>query len=141
MNVKIKRFCSNKCRQAYEDKERNKLRPADDQEFYVSRDMFTEKVSGYIYKITKKSTGEFYVGRTMYVPVFGRSQHLKTDRFPIENIIDYRFEVIEIVPQSENILEREKYHIQRCYKENPEKSLNIMCTANLNDEGATTDGK
>ena len=49
--------------------------------------------------------------------------------------VDYQFEVIEIVPQSENILEREKYHIQRCYKENPEKSLNIMCTANLETEG------
>ena len=135
-----KRFCSNKCKQVYEDRERSKLRPADDQEFYISRDMFTEKVSGYIYKITKKSTGEFYVGQTMYAPVFRWGQHLKTDRFPIEGIVDYQFEVIEIVPQSENILEREKYHIQRCYKENPEKSLNIMCTANLDDEGETTDG-
>ena len=55
------------CKQVYEDKERRKLRPADDQEFYISKDMFTEKVSGYIYKITKKSTGEFYVGQPMYV--------------------------------------------------------------------------
>lgn len=63
-------------------------------------------------------------------------QHLKTDRFPIKDIIDYQFEVIEIVPQSENILEREKFHIQRCYRENPEKSLNIMCTANLKEGDA-----
>ena len=132
-----KRFCSNKCKQVYENRERSKLRPADDQEFYISRDMFTEKVSGYIYKITKKSTGEFYVGQTMYAPVFRWGQHLKTDRFPIERIIDYQFEVIEIVPQSENILEREKYHIQRCYKENPEKSLNIMCTAKMREHNDT----
>ena len=59
---------------------------------------------------------------------------LKTERFPIKNITDYKFEVIEIVPKTENILEREKYYIQKFYKENPEKSLNIMCTANINTE-------
>ena len=135
-----KRFCSNKCKQVYEDRERRNLKPADDQEFYINRDMFTEQVAGYIYKITKKSTGEFYVGQTIYAPVFRWGQHLKTDRFPIKGIVDYQFEVIEIVPKTENILEREKYHIQRCYKENPEKSLNIMCTANLDSEGEITDG-
>lgn len=96
--------------------------------------MFTEDISGYIYKISKKSTGEFYIGQTMYAPVFRWGQHLKTERFPIENITDYKFEVIEIVPKTENILEREKYYIQKFYKENSEKSLNIMCTANLNPE-------
>lgn len=126
-----KRFCSNHCKQIYKDRELSKLRPADDQEFYITRDMFTEKVSGYIYKITKKSTGEFYVGQTMHAPVFRWGEHLKTDRFPIKDIVDYLFEVIEIVPKSENILEREKYHIQRCYKANPDKSLNIMCTKHL----------
>ena len=59
---------------------------------------------------------------------------MKTERFPIKNITDYKFEVIEIVPKTENILEREKYYIQKFYKENPEKSLNIMCTANINTE-------
>ena len=49
------------------------------------------------------------------------------ERFDIKNILDYQFEVIEVVPKSENILEREKYYIQKYYKENPEKSLNIMC--------------
>lgn len=96
--------------------------------------MFTEDISGYIYKISKKSTDEFYIGQTMYAPVFRWGQHLKTERFPIKNITDYKFEVIEIVPKTENILEREKYYIQKFYKENPEKSLNIMCTANLNPE-------
>ena len=123
-----KRFCSNKCMHAYEEQERKKLKPDDEQEFYIQRDMFTENVSGYIYKITKKSTGEFYVGQTIYAPVFRWGQHLKTERFPIDSITDYKFEVLEIVPESENILEREKHYIQLHYKENPEKSLNIMCT-------------
>lgn len=123
-----KRFCSNKCKQDYKEMERKHLKPDEDKEFYIQRDMFTENVSGYIYKITKKSTGEFYVGQTMYAPVFRWGQHLKTERFPIKNITDYRFEVLEIVPKSENILEREKHYIQLYFNENPEKSLNIMCT-------------
>lgn len=122
-----KRFCSHKCKNAYKNREGQHLKPDNDQEFYIQRDMFTENVSGYIYKITRKSTGEFYVGQTMYAPVFRWGQHLKTERFPIANIVDYKFEVLEIVPKSENILEREKHFIQMCYKENPEKSLNIMC--------------
>lgn len=128
-----KRFCSNKCKFAFLERERRTLRPADDNEFYVTRDMFTEDISGYIYKITKKSTGEFYVGQTRYAPVFRWGQHLKTERFPIAGILDYRFEVLEIVPKGENILEREKHYIQLLYRENPEKSLNIACVAGAFD--------
>lgn len=123
-----KRFCCHKCKQAYAEKERRRLKPDDEQEFYIKRDMFTEDIAGYIYKITKKSTDEFYVGQTIYAPVFRWGQHLKTDRFPIKNILDYKFEVLEIVPKSDNILEREKYWIQTLYNENPDKSLNISCT-------------
>lgn len=123
-----KRFCSNKCKQNFLEKERQRLKPDDDYDFFVSRDMFTDSVSGYIYKITKKSTGEFYIGQTMYAPVFRWGQHLKTDRFPISDILDYKFEVVEIVSKNENILDREKYWIKKCYDENPEKSLNIACT-------------
>lgn len=133
-----KRFCSNRCKTVYEDKELARLRPDDDQEFYVSRDMFTEDINGYVYKISKKSTGEFYVGQTKYAPVFRWGQHLKTWRFPIKDITDYKFEVIEIVPKMTNILEREKHWIQTLYKENPEKSLNIACTAGLSDQGQIT---
>lgn len=129
-----KRFCCGKCKQAYAERERRKLKPDDEQEFYIQRDMFTEDIAGYIYKISKKSTGEFYIGQTMYAPVFRWGQHLKTNRFPIKDITDYKFEVIEIVPRTENILEREKYYIQKYYRENPEKSLNIACTANINTE-------
>ncbi len=128
-----KRFCSNKCKFAFLERERRTLKPADDTEFYVTRDMFTEDISGYIYKITKKSTGEFYVGQTQYAPVFRWGQHLKTERFPIAGILDYKFEVLEIVPKGENILEREKNYIQLLYRENPEKSLNIACVAGAYD--------
>lgn len=131
---KNKRFCSHKCKAAYIDEERKRIKPDDDAEFYISRDMFTDNVAGYIYMITKKSTGEFYVGQTVYAPVFRWGQHLKTERFPISKIIDYKFEVIEIVPKGKNILEREKYWIQKKYKEAPEKSLNKMCTANVNTQ-------
>lgn len=128
-----KRFCSHKCKQVYEKRELQKLRPDNEQEFYVSRDMFTEDINGYIYKISKKATGEFYVGQTKYAPVFRWGQHLKGERFPIANITDYKFEVIEIVPRSENILEREKYWIQKMYSEKPRKSLNIMCVKGAGD--------
>lgn len=125
---KEKHFCCNKCKDRYIDKTKSEIKPDEDSEFFITQYMFTEKVSGYIYKITKKSTGEFYIGQTKYAPVFRWGQHLKTNRFPIENITDYQFEVIEIVPQSENILEHEKFYIQEYYKRNPDKSLNIACT-------------
>lgn len=123
-----KRFCCGKCKQVYEERVRRELKPDEEQEFYIQKDMFTRDVAGYVYKITKKSTNEFYVGQTVYAPVFRWGQHLKTERFPIENIEDYKFEVLEIVPKSENLLDREKYYIQKYYNDNPEKSLNIMCT-------------
>lgn len=124
---KQKHFCSDRCKDSYEQKERKHLNPDDEKEFWVSRDMFTEDITGYIYKISKKSTGEFYVGQTIYAPIFRWGQHLKTPRFPIANITDYKFEVLEIVKKGENILEIEKHYIQMLYKENPEKSLNIAC--------------
>lgn len=126
-----KRFCCEKCKQVYAERERKKLKPDDEQEFFVSKDMFTENIAGYIYLITKKSTGEFYVGQTIYAPIFRWGQHLKTERFPIENITDYKFEVLEIVDKDENILDREKYYIQKYYVKDPEKSLNYMCTKNI----------
>ena len=127
------RFCSYKCKQHFLDKERKKCMDDGlvDESFITERDFVRDNIVGYIYKITKKSTGEFYIGQTMYLPIFRWGQHLKTDRFPMDKITDYQFEVIEIVPQGVNILEREKFYIQKYYKENPEKSLNIACTSNI----------
>lgn len=126
-----KRFCSHRCKDVYSEKELIKLRPDEDKEFFIQRDMFTQDVLGYVYKISKKSTNEFYIGQTQYAPIFRWGQHLKTERFPIENILDYKFEVVEIVPKSQNILEREKHWIQKLYLENPSKSLNISNTAEV----------
>lgn len=130
-----KKFCCNKCLTQYVEQEKQKLR-AENEDYadndWITRDSFTnENLAGYIYKITKKSTGEFYVGQTVYVPIFRWGQHLKTERFDIKNLLDYKFEVIELVPKNENLLEREKYWIQKLYRKNPEKSLNISQTMEL----------
>ena len=139
-----KKFCCHKCKERYIIQEQSKMK---DEDIYfnswVSRDDFTNKdLAGYIYKITKKSTNEFYVGQTIYCPIFRWGQHLKTSRFDIKNILDYKFEVIELVPIHENILEREKYWIQKLYKENPKLSLNIMQTSGLDEitKQAKTEG-
>lgn len=121
-----KKFCCSRCKYKFVEREQKRLRPSDEQEFFVTRDMFTGEVAGYIYKITKKSTGEFYIGQTVYAPIFRWGQHLKTERFDIKDITDYQFETIEIVPLGENILEREKYYIQKGYQEQPDKILNIQ---------------
>lgn len=125
-----KRFCSARCKQVYEERESRNLKPDGDQEFYIQRDMFTENVAGYIYKITKKSTGQFYIGQTQYAPIFRWGQHLKTDRFDMKDILDYQFETIYIVPKGENILEVEKQYIKEYYNKYPELSLNIACVTN-----------
>lgn len=126
-------FCSGQCVRSFLVKESRKYQDENDGEnCWITREDFRrEGVAGYVYKITRKSTGEFYVGQTVYNPIFRWGQHLKGGRFDIKNIEDYKFEVIEIVHTGESLLEREKYWIQRCYREAPEKSLNIMCTAGL----------
>ena len=127
-------FCSYNCKHSFIKKERQKCL-ADgliDESFITREDFKNNDIAGYIYKISKKSTGDFYIGQTVYLPIFRWGQHLKTDRFNMKGLLDYQFEVIEIVPTNENLLEREKYYIQKYYKENPSKSLNIMCTANVN---------
>lgn len=80
------------------------------------------KDSGYIYMITKKSTQEFYVGKTNALPMFRWVQHLKTDRFSEENIVDYKFEILEVC--REKMTERETFWINKKYLENKEKCLN-----------------
>jgi len=126
------KFCSNKCCKMFiEKKQRRFLEERDlpeDFEGWISKDNLVGNKNGYIYKITKKSTREFYVGQSIYVPIFRWGQHLKTERFPLSGIEDYKFEVIEIVGADTDINEREKYWIQTLYKENPDLSLNISLT-------------
>lgn len=130
-------FCSYVCVNNFVAEEKVKLLAEknlpSDFDGYISPDTLQNpnKVIGYIYKISKKSTKEFYVGQSIYVPIFRWGQHLKTDRFYLSDIEDYIFEVLEVVLADSNLSEREKYWIQKLYKENPELSLNISLTANL----------
>lgn len=130
-----KRFCSQWCKDNFIKMTKHTLAPGDEDHFWVTREGFDkiqdEEVIGYIYKITKKSTNEFYIGQTQYVPVFRWGEHLHTERFPLDRIEDYQFEVLKTVRRGQNILEIEKQYIQSYYKEDPEHSLNIMCTANV----------
>lgn len=129
-------FCTDKCKHDYLRSEERKLRIDKNDEvnehLWINQEMFhNEEISGYIYRISKKSTGEFYVGQTCHIPIFRWGQHLKTDRFYQDKIDDYVFEVLEIVPKSKNLLEVEKHYIHEEYKKCPEKSLNISNTKNV----------
>lgn len=120
-------FCSDKCRYKKENeiKDYIKQKAIDQNGFaneWVNRISATDD-SGYIYMITKKSTGEFYVGKTNALPMFRRVQHLKTNRFPLEQIVDFKFEILE---KCKNKLgDRETYWINAKRNENPSKCLNI----------------
>ena len=129
-----KLFCSNRCKSKYVERERQRIKNETDNDGeWITKESFTNpnKVIGYIYKITKRTTGEFYVGQTVYVPIFRWGQHLHTERFDLNNILDYIFEVIELVYEGTIILEREKHWIQKMYKESPKLSLNIVNTSNV----------
>ena len=132
---KDKKFCCRQCLDRFIATEEQKIaNESDGLNVWVNHGGFKDKkIAGYIYKITKKSTGGFYIGQTIYEPMFRWAQHLSTDRFKIDNILDYQYETIEIVPYGENILEREKYWIQKYYKENPNLSLNISQTKNIEE--------
>lgn len=122
------RFCSNRCMSSKLDELKQTIKPSDeDLNFWVDKSMFNrDGIIGYIYKITKKSTDEVYIGQTKYVPIFRWGQHLKTDRFDIKNILDYQFEVIKEVHKGENILEIEKKYIKECVEEYNTKCLNVV---------------
>jgi len=65
-----------------------------------------------IYKITKISTGQVYIGQTIRIFVWRWHDHIKSKEFIINDITDISFQVIESLPvDSERgfILERETY--------------------------------
>ena len=119
-------FCCDSCTDAFIATE-HREQYADEipNDFVDAHSYSYSGLAGYIYKITKKSTGEFYVGKTIYVPIFRWGQHLRTPRFPLDDIADYKFETLEVVPKDLSLSEREDYWIHTCYNENPDKSLNI----------------
>lgn len=92
---------------------------------WITKDSFSAVSDGFIYMISKKSTGEFYVGQSRYVPIFRWGQHLLTERFNIDNIEDYVFEVLEVC-KKEELNYKEAYWINKKREDNPKLSLNIM---------------
>lgn len=126
-------YCSNKCRlEHYQKLTKEFEQYAYDNDIvtngWMDRDttFTTYHRYGYIYMITKKSTGEFYVGQTNAIPMFRWMQHLKTERFKEENLVDYKFEVLERVYNLEDLDIRESYWIHTKRDENPKLSLNIQ---------------
>lgn len=119
-------FCCDDCRNQYEQKLRAEETAKNGDMYvdvYVDKSSFNEYSDGFIYKITKKSTGEFYIGQTRYVPMYRWMQHLKTERFSMKNIIDYIFEIIETCPI--NMLNERESHYINMYKTDP-LNLNVM---------------
>ena len=132
--IQGKKFCSSKCSCNYEQRHINnaiKFREETDdvEDIWINKDRFANYgYEGYIYMISKKSTGEFYVGQTKHNPIFRWGQHLLTKRFNIENIEDYIFEILEKVPlkSSNDLTARETFWINKKRNENPLLSLNII---------------
>lgn len=97
---------------------------------WISRESFSKQ--GYIYKITKKSSKEFYIGQANTIPIFRWGQHLKSPRFPIEKVVDYKFEIIHIVTSDENINEVEMHYIKEGAMKFPQLILNKSGVKNKN---------
>jgi len=129
-------FCSKTCELEHKQdiikmlEDESALKYADDDfipDVFITKDTFTSSSrGGYIYKITKKSTSEFYIGQTAYIPIFRWGQHLLTERFSIHNISDYIFEIIEVVEDRKILRDRETYWITRYNDEFPDLILNIV---------------
>lgn len=124
------KFCCKHCYYTTRDKITKELEKyASDNnlvsDVWITKDTFSSISDGFIYMISKKSTGEFYVGQTMYVPIFRWGQHLLTERFHIDNIEDYIFEVLEVC-KKEELNYKEAYWINKKKNEKPQLSLNIM---------------
>lgn len=79
-----------------------------------------------IYVNNADNEDDIYVGQTNAVPMFRWVQHLTTERFTIDNIADYIYEILEVVNDNDNLNDRETYWINKKRDENPTKSLNIV---------------
>jgi len=125
-------FCSHSCQEKKVEELKQEFQSYNEEndilpETYIDRNTFAKyNQYGYIYKITKRSTGEFYVGQTKYNPIFRWGQHLTTERFKVDDIMDYIFEVIDIVTYEnrDQLLAKEAYWINHEREKCPEKCLN-----------------
>lgn len=141
--IKNMRFCSKLCELEHmltitsmlEEETNIKFNGDFTPDIFITKDTYSNNnnnnnnVIGYIYKISKKSTQEFYIGKTIHVPIFRWGQHLLTERFDIKNIGDYVFEIVEVISKSKDkdlLNKREAYWINKSKDENPELSLNII---------------
>lgn len=131
-------FCSYECKNKFLEEEKKRINPDVETDFYIRKEDFEDKnINGYIYKITKKTTHEFYVGKTVNFPIWRWGQHLLTDRFPKEKTEDYTFEVIEVVKNNMELSEREKYWINKNYIKNKNLCLNIQIPKYENIDNVT----
>ena len=89
---------------------------------WIDRD--NSKYDGYIYMITKKSSGEFYIGQTNSLPIFRWAQHLDTKRFPLDEIEDYKFEILEVVKDKSQLNKIELNYIKDYAMKYPRLILN-----------------
>lgn len=121
--LKTYNYCCDECKEKHRKQLEEELKEANDGIYidkWISKESFSKWDCGFIYKISKKSTGEFYIGQTRYVPIFRWGQHLLSDRFPMSKITDYIFEVLETCKHNQlNTLEA--FYINK-YKDDP---LNI----------------
>lgn len=87
----------------------------------IKDDLFYIKADSpvYIYKITEKKTGKSYIGKTRNEPFFRWWNHYSKSQTPFgkylkeTSIVDWTFEVIEILPH--NIDEKEVFKVESKY--------------------------
>ena len=124
--VEGKKFCGFTCKYKHLAKLKAELTIDDDTEFFATKEMFINgDIEGYIYKITNTVTADMYIGQSRYIPPFRWVQHLRSNRFKDINIVDLRFEVLEVVNKGINLLKREEMHIKKAIAEGG-KLLNIV---------------
>lgn len=96
-----KQFCSSEGQICLENYKREIYKDIElpDDEIYVKKDS-----PNYIYKITEKSTGKCYVGKTRNAPFFRWCNHLTHSGSPFgiylrsKPLSDFTFEILEILP-------------------------------------------
>ena len=85
-----------------------------DDEYYITKESLN-----YIYRITEKSSGKCYVGKTKNAPFFRWWNHLTRSSSPFglylqkSKLSDWTFEVLEILPN--NISDSEVFRIESDY--------------------------
>ena len=107
-------FCGNECLNNYKEGHFKKYGFFDGEEYYIK-----SYSSNYIYKITEKSTGKCYIGKTMNMPFFRWYNHYKHSTSPFglylrkTPLSDWTFEVLEVLPSG--LTDKEVFKIESDY--------------------------